>query len=61
MNKRKRPEERRQADIAKALRAIEREETVCFDVAADSGQMFDNVKHMRWFIEAVADAVKGLE
>lgn len=26
-----------------------------FDVAADCGQMFDNVKHMTWFRQAVAE------
>ncbi len=43
--------------IAEALAAIEREYTVCFDVAAEHGQMFLNVKHMKWFVDAVADAL----
>jgi hypothetical protein len=37
-----------------AREAIEREDDVCFDVAADHGQIFANVKHMTWFVEAVA-------
>jgi hypothetical protein len=30
---------------------------VVYDVAADTGQMVGNVKHMRFFREAVADAI----
>lgn len=49
-------------DAAKAKRnaareAIEREDTVCFDVAAERGQMFANVKDMKWFVDAVAEAL----
>ena len=43
--------------IAAALEAIEREDQVCFDVAAEHGQMFLNVKHMTWFVDAVAEAL----
>jgi hypothetical protein len=39
----------------KAAEAIDREARVCFDVAADCGQMFGNVKHMTWFHRAVAE------
>lgn len=28
-----------------------------YDVAANVGQMVGNVKHMQWFIEAVADEI----
>lgn len=42
-------------DKLKAAReAIEREDQVCFDVCADRCQIFGNVKHMTWFVEAVA-------
>lgn len=41
--------------LAKAKQAIENEDPICFDVAAEHGQMFGNVKHMRWFAEAVAE------
>lgn len=44
--------------LSKALEAIENEDTVCFDVAAEHGQIFGNVKHMRWFAEAVAEALE---
>jgi len=37
-----------------AQQAIDNEDEVCFDVAAEFGQMFANVKHMSWFVEAVA-------
>ena len=43
--------------LTAALEAIEREDVVCFDVAAAHGQIFGNVKHMDWFVEAVADAL----
>jgi len=43
--------------LAAALEAIEREDVVCFDVAAEHGQIFGNVKDMRWFVEAVAEAL----
>jgi hypothetical protein len=43
--------------IAEALAAIERQDTVCFDVAAENGQIFLNVKHMKWFVDAVAEAL----
>ena len=42
----------------RALRAIEQEATVCYDVAAEHGQMFENVRHMRWFVQAVAHALR---
>lgn len=41
--------------LARAESAIERDEGFVHDVAADSGQMVDNVGHMRWFVEAVAN------
>lgn len=41
--------------LEKARRAIMREDPICFDVAAEHGQMFGNVKHMKWFVEAVAE------
>jgi hypothetical protein len=41
--------------VTKARQAIERGDSIAYDVALNEGQIFDNVKHMRWFIEAVAD------
>lgn len=38
----------------RTVRAIDHAEDVCFDVCAESGQIFENVKHMRWFRMAVA-------
>ena len=55
--KAKRQTKARRNPIAEALAAIEREDTVCFDVAAEHGQMFLNVKHMKWFVDAVAEAI----
>jgi hypothetical protein len=37
-----------------AEQAIESEDDVCFDVAANHGQIFGNVKHTYWFLDAVA-------
>ena len=44
--------------LERAKSAIERGDTVAHDVAAENGQIFDNVKHMKWFIEAVADEME---
>lgn len=41
--------------LARARSAIERDERFIYDVAAETRQMVGNVKHMRWFIEAVAN------
>lgn len=46
--------------IVAAMEAIANQETICFDVAAEYGQMFANVSHMTWFIEAVADEIGGV-
>lgn len=46
--------------MTRARKAIERRATVCFDVAAECGQMFDNIKHMSWFVAAVADELAGV-
>jgi hypothetical protein len=40
-----------------AREAIERKDRVCFDVCAEHGQIFNNVKHTDWFVEAVAEAL----
>lgn len=40
---------------AAARQAIEQDANVIYDVAANSGQMVGNVKHMNWFVDAVAD------
>lgn len=41
--------------LDRASSAISRNENIIYDVAAQSGSMVDNVKHMRWFKMAVAD------
>ncbi len=41
--------------LARAKSAIERDEGFIYDIAANFGQMVDNVGHMRWFVEAVAN------
>lgn len=45
--------------IAKAQHAIDTDAAIIYDVAADCGQIVDNVKHMRWFVRAVADELSG--
>ena len=43
------------ADVLKvADRHIEDDDNLIYDVAAERGQMVDNIKHMRWFRHAVA-------
>ncbi len=44
--------------MERARRAIERQDPICFDVAAEHGQMFDNVKHMKWFVTALAEEME---
>ena len=46
--------------LKRAAREIKRKSTLAYDVAAENGQMFGNVAHMRWFLEAVADELQGL-
>lgn len=41
--------------LARARSAIERDESFVYDVAAETGQIVDNVKHMPWFVEVVAN------
>jgi hypothetical protein len=44
--------------MSRAEEAIANEETIIYDVAANYGQMVDNVKHMSWFVQAVADEIR---
>jgi hypothetical protein len=46
--------------IEAAQRAIEDEDDVVFDVAANIGQIFGNVKHMKWFLHAVAEELESM-
>ena len=39
----------------RARLAIARREQVCFDICADLGQIFRNVKHMDWFLKTVME------
>jgi rubrerythrin len=41
--------------LHRAEEAIENDEHFIYDVAADVGQNVDNVRHMRWFLRAVAN------
>lgn len=45
----------RQDCLAAAQRHIDSESTTAYDVARSNGDMFANVKHMRWFVCAVAN------
>jgi len=44
----------RRESIKKAQGHIERGTDLAYDVAVSNGQMLANVKHMVWFIKAVA-------
>ncbi len=48
-------EYRRQVLLEKAVEIIRLDMQPIHDVAAEHGQIVENVKHMRWFVEAVAD------
>lgn len=37
---------------------IEDDDPIIYDVADETGQIVDNVKHMRWFIEFLAKRIK---
>ncbi len=43
----------------RAFDEIDRASDLAQDVARAHGQMFDNVSHMAWFRQAVADAIGG--
>lgn len=47
------------AFLALAHQAIENEADVCYDVAANVGQIFGNVRDMKWFPVAVAEELEG--
>ena len=49
---------RREAQLACAYDAISAKLDVAYDVAAEHGQIFDNVAHMTWFRDAVADEIE---
>ena len=36
---------------------LEHPDTLVYDLLADTGQMLDNVRHMRWFRNAIAQAL----
>jgi hypothetical protein len=40
--------------LEKAKKAIDRDDTIIYDVAENFGQQVDNIKHMKWFIREVA-------
>lgn len=41
--------------LEQARRLIEKDDMLIYDVASRQGQIVANVKHMRWFLEAVAE------
>lgn len=45
--------------LDKAQAAIDREDIDVLDLCADMGQMFDNIKHMHWFVRYVAEELYG--
>lgn len=47
--------------IEKAKKEIEEESDLAHQVAEEHGQMLDNVAHMSWFIQEVADKLKDQE
>lgn len=44
--------------LNKAKELIENDDPVVHDVADENGQVLENIKHMAWFINAVADRVR---
>ena len=43
--------------MQRARSAINRDEEIIYDVAAEYDQQVGNVKHMRWFLMAVAEEI----
>lgn len=46
-----------EARLELARRLIEKDDERIHDVAGNVGQIVGNVKHMRWFLEAVAEEI----
>lgn len=46
-----------EARLEKARKLIDRDDELIYDVASSQGQIVANVKHMRWFVEAVAEEI----
>lgn len=44
--------------LKRADTSIRLDRVLIYDVAANLGQIVDNVKHMKWFREAVADWIQ---
>ena len=45
-------------EVTDVDRAIEQDAACLYDVAGEWGQIVDNVKHMKWFRDAVARRLK---
>lgn len=43
--------------VRSAMEYIDAEHEIAYDAASENGQMFDNVKHMSWFIDEVANKI----
>ena len=43
--------------LGAAEQAIQNDDQIIYDVASNAGQLVDNVKHMQWFVDAVAQAL----
>ena len=43
------------AKLDQARRLIENEDIRAYDVAAELGQQYENVRHMRWFLLTLAE------
>ena len=43
----------------KAQQLIQDEDELVFDVCAEHGQMFGNVRHMAWLVDAVVEELRA--
>jgi len=47
----------KQETIKKAQGHIERKSALAYEVANEHGQIFGNVRHMKWFLLAIANEI----
>ncbi len=48
-------------DRVQAGEGSREEQALVLDLATEHGQLFDNVAHMRWFAETVAESMESRE
>jgi len=42
-----------------AIQLIKNKHNICFDISSENGQIFENVAHMDWFEDAIAERIQN--